>query len=260
MSLLNLALIQTDLYWQNPIANRAMLEEKIFGINQAVDLIALPEMFNTGFVMNPEVFAEPMGFTTMKWMHQMAKQTQAAITGSLAIKENGFYYNRLLYVLPDGSFQYYDKRHLFSIGGEADKYSAGNQQLIIDYKGFKIAFTICYDLRFPVWNRNKNLAYDVLLNVANWPSARSHVWDTLLKARAIENQAYCVGVNRIGLDGNKLPHAGHSAVIDFKGFAMNTISESEEIIYQTINKDALDDFRTKFPAYLDADDFQINGC
>jgi omega-amidase len=259
MKLLNLALVQTDLYWQNPIANRAMLEEKIFGINQAVDLIALPEMFNTGFVMNPEVFAEPMGFTTMKWMHQMAKQTQAAITGSLSIKENGFYYNRLLYVLPDGSFQYYNKRHLFSIGGETEKYTTGNQQLIIDYKGFKIACTICYDLRFPVWNRNKNLAYDVLLNVANWPSARSHVWDTLLKARAIENQAYCVGVNRIGLDGNKLPHSGHSAVIDFKGFAMNIISESEEIVYQTINKDALDDFRTKFPAYLDADDFQING-
>ncbi len=254
---MNLALIQTDLFWENSTANRAMLEEKIFAINQPVDIVALPEMFNTGFVMNPEVFAEPMNFTTMKWMHQMAKQTQAAIVGSLAIKASETFFNRLIWMNPDGSFQFYDKRHLFSIGGENNNYTAGNKQLIVNYKGFKIACTICYDLRFPVWNRNKNLAYDVLLNVANWPAARLHVWETLLKARAIENQAYCVGVNRIGFDGNGLAHSGHSAVIDFKGFALNTTSNSDEVIIIKLNKDDLDNFRTKFPVYLDADDFDI---
>ena len=255
--MLALTLVQTDLYWENPTANRAMLEEHIFDLKGKTDLIVLPEMFATGFTMNSALHAEPMHLHSMKWMQQMAQQTQAVVVGSLAIKEKNQYFNRLIWMEPSGRFDCYDKRHLFRMGGENQVYTAGNQRLIKELKGFKIAPFICYDLRFPVWLCNKNLEYDLLLFVANWPAARTHVWQTLLKARAIENQAYCVGVNRIGLDGNGLPHEGHSMVVDYKGFP---IFEAEnEVSIQTIllEKQPLDDFRSKFPSYLDGDDFEI---
>lgn len=257
MSSLTVSLVQTDLFWENPTANRAMLEEKICSIDQPIDLLILPEMFSTGFTMNPAKHAEPMRFTTMKWMHQMAKQSQAIVTGSVAIKEGNQYFNRLIWMQPDGVFSHYDKRHLFRMGGEADVYSAGNEHLIKEINGFKIALFICYDLRFPVWMRNLNLAYDVVLNVANWPSSRIQVWDLLLKARAIENQAYCIGVNRIGQDGTGLQHAGHSAVIDYKGNPIAEAKQAETILTTTIYKEPLNDFRAKFPAYLDADSFVL---
>ncbi len=256
---LHVAAIQTNLFWEDSIANLAMLEEKIATISQPIDLIVLPEMFTTGFTMNPMTFSEPMNFTTFKWLKQMAAQSGAAITGSFAVKDGQRYYNRLLFMLPDGSYMSYDKRHLFRMGGEDKVYEAGQKKIIVSFKGFHICPLICYDLRFPVWSRNVNLEYDILIYVANWPAARRNVWNTLLKARAIENQCYVVGVNRIGEDGNGLPHAGDSCFIDYKGEPTATMLNEEGIIYTTFEKKPLDDFREKFPAYLDADGFEISG-
>lgn len=255
--MLNITLIQTDLYWENPTANLAMLEEKIMNIEHETDLIVLPEMFTTGFSMNPAKVAEPMNLTATRWMKQMAAQTKAVITGSVVIKENDQFFNRLLWVEPNGTIDSYDKRHLFRMAKEHEVYSGGTKKIIKEIKGWKICPLICYDLRFPVWSRNTNLAYDVLLYVANWPAVRMYPWDSLLVARAIENQAYVVGVNRIGNDGNGIPHDGHSSVIDFKGEVLFK-NKGEAIVHQhSLDKKSLDDFRQKFPAYLDADGFEI---
>ena len=198
---MKVAIIQTALIWENPNANRIQFEEKIRGIEQNVDLIVLPEMFSTGFTMNPETVAETMNGETISWMQTLAKHKNSAITGSLVIVENGKYYNRLVFVLPSGEIKHYDKRHLFSLAGEEKVYTKGKTKLIIEYKGFKICPLICYDLRFPVFSRNVE-DYDVLLYVANWPKPRINAWNALLKARAIENMCYVVGVNRIGEDQN----------------------------------------------------------
>jgi omega-amidase len=294
---LSVTIIQTSLYWENPTANLANLEEKIATISTQSDLIILPEMFNTGFTMNVKAVAEPMNFTTFKWMRQQAKQTKAVITGSYIVKEGENYYNRLLWMRPDGTFEKYDKRHLFRMGGEHHHYSQGTERLIVELKGWKICPLICYDLRFPVWSRNKqvvshksmshksqvisehskvqeeiphdsqpttydlktydSLSYDILIYVANWPAVRSQVWDTLLQARALENQSYCIGVNRVGEDGMGLNYSGNSAVIDFKGNPLFYQKDTEVIKNQILSKQELDDFRTKFPAYLDADEFEI---
>jgi omega-amidase len=274
MQNLSVTLIQTDLFWENPTANLANLEEKMAQISLPTDLIILPEMFNTGFTMNVKAVAEPMNFTTFKWMKQQAKRTQAVITGSFIVKEGEQFYNRLIWMRPDGSFETYDKRHLFRMGGEHHNFAGGSVRLIVELKGWRICPLICYDLRFPVWSRNfqeggskkkgeniinqtSSLNYDLVIYVANWPAVRSQVWDVLLQARAIENQSFCIGVNRVGSDGMGLNYTGNSAVIDFKGNALFYQKNSEVIDSQVLNKKELDDFRAKFPAYLDADDFEI---
>jgi omega-amidase len=255
MSSLTVSVIQSDLYWEAPDANRAAFEEKIYGLVGS-DLIVLPEMFTTGFTMNPAL-AEPMNLFTTKWMKQMATLSNAVILGSVPITEGGKRFNRAIWMRPNGTFETYDKRHLFRMGNENEVYTAGQKQLIVELNGWKIAVFTCYDLRFPVWVRNKNLAYDLAIFVANWPAARNHVWQTLLKARALENQAFCIGANRVGVDGNGVPHDGLSAIIDFKGNAIAEASTEEVILTKTLIKSDLDSFRTKFPAYLDADDFEI---
>lgn len=283
---LSVTLIQTDLYWENPTANLANLEEKIAQVSTPTDLIILPEMFNTGFTMNVKSVAEPMNFTTFKWMKQQAKKTKAVVTGSYIVKEGQNCYNRLIWMRPDGSYETYDKRHLFRMGGENNNFSGGEKRLIVELKGWKICPLICYDLRFPVWSRqgfikeqshegtkaqsenmdaidsqstihNSQLTFDLLIYVANWPAVRSKVWDTLLQARAIENLSYCIGVNRVGEDGMGLHYNGNSAIIDYKGNQTFFQTDSEAICTQTLNKQDLEDFRTKFPAFLDADNFEI---
>lgn len=275
MQNLSVTLIQTNLFWENPTANLANLEEKIAQVSLPTDLIILPEMFNTGFTMDVKAVGEPMNFITFKWMKQQSKRTQAVITGSFIVKEGAQYFNRLIWMRPDGSFETYDKRHLFRMGGEHHNFSAGSHRLIVELKGWRICPLICYDLRFPVWSRNfqkekkskeedenvipdtSSLNYDLLIYVANWPAVRSQVWDTLLQARAIENQSFCIGVNRVGSDGMGLNYTGNSAVIDFKGNLIFYQKDSEIINCQILNKKDIDDFRAKFPAYLDADNFEI---
>ena len=252
---LKITLIQTNLYWEEPTANLAMLEEKIFGISEATDLIILPEMFNSGFTMNAAKIAEPMNLTTTRWMKQMAAQTGAVITGSFIVKEGEDFYNRLLWVEPNGEIDFYDKRHLFRMAKENDVFSEGNKKLIKTIKGWKVCPLICYDLRFPIWSRNVHLEYDLLIYVANWPKVRVDPWDSLLVARAIENQSYVVGVNRVGEDGNGFPYSGNSTIIDFAGKVLVREVDNEVILHYTLEKTLLDEFRQRFPAYLDADGF-----
>lgn len=263
---LSVTIIQTNLFWENPTANLANLEEKMAEIPLPTDLIILPEMFTTGFTMNAKSVAEPMNFTTFKWLKQQAKRTQAVITGSFIVKEGQHFFNRLIWMRPDGSFETYDKRHLFRMGEEDKTFTAGTKRLIVELKGWRICPLICYDLRFPVWSRNSysplanrksQIEYDLLIYVANWPSVRSQVWDTLLQARAIENQSYCIGVNRVGKDGMNLEYSGNSVVIDFKGNQLFYQKEGEVLNNQILSKTELEEFRAKFPAYLDADDFEI---
>jgi predicted amidohydrolase len=263
MDSLNVSFIQTQLYWQDIGANLAMLEEKIWEIHEPTDLILLPEMFNTGFTMDAKRFAEPVNFTTIKWMKQMAQQKNAAITGSYIVKESGNYFNRLYWIHPEGHVEYYDKRHLFRMGDEHLTFSPGDRSVIISYKGWKILPLICYDLRFPVWSRNKINTetqlpeYDLLIYVANWPAPRTDVWDTLLKARALENQCYSLGVNRVGTDGMKVDYSGHSACYSYKGELLNEINSEPSVQTITLDLKSLAEFRMKFPAYLDSDRFEI---
>jgi predicted amidohydrolase len=210
---LHVSIIQTAIYWESPIANRAEIEEQIAEIKGKTDLILLPEMFTTGFSSNAVELAEPMNFTTHKWMKQMANQYNAAVCGSIIIKENNQFFNRLLFIIPSGETSYYDKKHLFGYGGEDKLFSPGEKKLIVKYLGWNICPLICYDLRFPVFSRNIDLSYDVLIYSASWPASRINVWNTLLPARAIENQSYVIGVNRIGTDGNSIKHNGLSQCI-----------------------------------------------
>lgn len=255
--MLTVALIQTVLYWENPIANLAMLEEKIAEITQKVDLIVLPEMFTTGFSMKPEALAEPMNLTTFKWMRQMAEQSGAVLSGSYIVQEKGQHFNRLLWMPPNGEYDYYDKRHLFRMGKEHEHYTEGQRRIIKEINGWRICPLICYDLRFPVWARNQGLVYDVLLYVANWPAVRRGPWNTLLQARAIENLSYVLGVNRVGEDGHGVAHEGDSVVIDFKGDLLTDRDSAEKTVIYTLDKDALMSFRERFPAHMDADAFEI---
>lgn len=238
-----------------------MFEEKIWSMNVASDLIILPEMFTTGFTMDAADLAEPMGIRTFLWMKQMSKQTKAAVTGSYIVKDQGKFYNRLLWVTPDGEHKIYDKRHLFRMANEHLTFTGGVERMIVSWKGWKICPQICYDLRFPVWSRNTmkdgGLAFDVLLYVANWPSPRIAAWDTLLRARAIENSCYAIGVNRIGKDGNGVTYTGHSAVISPRGEPICVDSETEVIRTATLIRRDLDQLRDKFPVHLDADHFTV---
>lgn len=261
---LTITLLQSDLYWEEIDANLSAFEEKIWQIGRDTDVIVLPEMFTTGFTMNAQKLGEHMNMRTFKWMRQMADQTGALILGSFVAKVHDKFYNRMLWMEPGGNFKTYDKRHLFRMANEHKTYSAGESLLVAEWKGWRICPLICYDLRFPVWSRNtydaisKRLNYDLLIYVANWPQVRMYPWDSLLVARAIENQSYVVGVNRVGEDGNGFPHSGNSAVVDFTGKVLFREIDNEVIHHHTLDHSSLDEFRQRFPAYLDADSFVIN--
>lgn len=255
---LRVALIQADLVWENPVKNIANFTDKINAISKEIDLIVLPEMFNTGFTMNPDPVAETMDGETINWLKNIAKEKNCAITGSLIIREDNKYFNRLVFAFPQGEIKTYDKRHTFTLAGEDKVYTAGKKKLIVDYKGWKICPLICYDLRFPVWARNTE-DYDLLIYVANWPKTRIAAWDTLLKARAIENMTYCIGVNRVGLDANAYEYVGHSAVYDSLGNVISNLKPSEEkteII--TLNAQYLKKTREKLGFLYDRDDFNLS--
>lgn len=255
MSKLKVALIQSHLEWENPNANRNMLAEKIAAVPDDTDLVVLPEMFTTGFTMNPQNIAPSEGKTTVEWMQTIAMERNVALLGSVAIQEDNKYFNRLYFVYPDGEVISYDKKHTFTFAGEDKVYQAGNERLTLMYKNFKICPLICYDLRFPVWARN-TVDYDLLVYVANWPKPRTAAWDTLLQARAIENMAYCIGVNRIGKDGLGYEYSGHSAVYDTLGKQL-VFSEEEEIVYTELDKKHIEICRNKLKFLDDRDEFNL---
>ena len=261
MSTLTITTIQSNLIWEDKAANLRMLEQKITSIQEKTEIVVLPEMFNTGFSMRPEVLAETMQGETIEWMKRVSRENGIVLTGSLMIEESGNYYNRLVWMLPNGQYGHYDKRHLFAFGEEDKHYSPGNKRLIASVKGWKINLQVCYDLRFPVWARQKNTEagaeYDLLIYVANWPERRNHAWKTLLCARAIENQCYVVGVNRVGSDGNNVYHSGNSLVIDPLGQVLYHMADEEDVNTIMLQKEMLEDVRTKFPFWKDADDFNI---
>ena len=257
VSTLSFSLIQTALFWEDKGANLAMLAKKIMGIEAYTEIIVLPEMFSTGFSMQPEKFAETMDGPTVEWMRRISAEKKVILTGSLMIKEEEKYYNRLIWILPNGELGYYDKRHLFAFAGEDQHYSAGNKRLIASVKGWKINLQICYDLRFPVWARQQGEEYDVLLYVANWPEKRNHAWKTLLTARAIENQCISIGVNRVGLDGNNIAHSGDSLIVGPLGEVLYHCAYEEDVFTITLQKEELTNARTQFPFWKDADFFHI---
>lgn len=252
---LTVALIQSHLFWENPTGNRKLFEEKIEAISKPVDLIVLPEMFTTGFTMTPDHIPATDGEATLLWMQRMSGMKQAAIMGSTVFHEAGKWYNRMLFVFPDGSFTSYDKKHTFTLAGEHEVYENGTEKGLISYKGFKIRPLICYDLRFPVWARNVD-DYDLLVVVANWPKPRITAWDTLLKARAIENMAYCIGVNRVGIDGTGLEYVGHSAVYDTLGAEL-CFTTTESIEFATLTKSHIEGTRGKLRFLNDRDSFNL---
>ncbi len=268
---LKITIIQANLHWENKIKNLEMFAQKINSITEHTDIIVLPEMFTTGFSMKPHEFAESMTGPTIIWLKEQAVKKKCVITGSFICEENGNYFNRLVWASADGNCDTYDKRHLFRMANEDNYYTAGNEKIIVELKGWKICPLVCYDLRFPVWSRNTNTSerptdkenviyeYDILIYVANWPEVRSYPWKTLLLARAIENQCYVVGLNRVGDDGNKIYHSGDSAVINAKGISVSKTKAHEESVETvTLNYEELASFRKSFPAMLDADEFQIN--
>ena len=257
LSTLSFSLIQTALFWEDKSANLAMLAEKIRRIEEYTEVIVLPEMFSTGFSMQPEKFAETMDGPTIEWMRSLSAEKKAILTGSIIIKEDEKYYNRLIWMLPNGELGYYDKRHLFAFAGEDQHYSAGNKRLIASVKGWKINLQICYDLRFPVWARQQGEEYDVLLYVANWPEKRNHAWKTLLTARAIENQCITMGLNRVGLDGNNIAHSGDSLIVGPLGEVLYHCAYEEDVFTITLQKEEITNARTQFPFWKDADFFHI---
>ncbi|SDG62160.1 Carbon-nitrogen hydrolase [Flavobacterium omnivorum] len=250
-------LIQAPLIWENPQSNRDYFEAKINSITENMDLIVLPEMFTSGFTMSPETVAETMQGETITWLKALAKARNCAFTGSLVIKENGNFYNRLVFVFPSGEIQFYDKRHLFTLAGEDKVYTSGNQKTVIDYLGWKICPLICYDLRFPAFSRNSE-DYDLLIYVASWPKIRTNAWDALLKARAIENMSYVIGVNRIGADGNAYEYIGHSQALDFLGNYILEPVTSEGNFSVLLDKEIMLGTRHKLGFLNDRDAFEIN--
>ncbi len=282
MSSLTITTIQTNLAWENKAANLRMLKDKINEAGAKTEVVVLPEMFSTGFSMQAPLLAETMDGETIAWMKEMASTNKIILTGSVIIKENEQYFNRLIWMLPNGQYGYYDKRHLFTLGKEHEYYSPGNKRLIASVKGWKINLQICYDLRFPVWARNRIIEeelpykesqlieapdgqpiatlrpeYDLLIYVANWPERRSHAWKTLLCARAIENQCYVVGVNRVGKDGHNNNHSGNSLVIDPFGEVLYHMADEEDVATTTLYKEKLEEVRTKLPFWKDGDNFMI---
>ncbi len=263
MQNLIVSLIQSDLIWEDRAQNLTNFTQQIRAIEEATDLILLPEMFTTGFAMEPQKLAEPMGGPTMQWMHRMATENNCVLAGSFIIKENNNFFNRLIWMRPNGSYEYVDKKHLFTFAGENKHYTPGNRKIIVEIKGWKIMPLICYDLRFPVWSKNrhdseKGFDYDCMINVANWPDKRSHVWRILLMARALENQAYVIGINRIGTDGNNIGYSGDSAVISPKGENLSNIAPNKEQVETVVlSRCELDSFRDNFKVWADWDRFKI---
>src|SRR5580692_12604683 len=281
MSTLTVTTIQPDLQWEDKAANLQRLEEKIDGIGVHTELVVLPEMFSTGFSMRPEAFAERMDGPAVGWMRSVAARKKIILTGSLIVEEDGNYFNRLIWMLPNGQYGCYDKRHRFAYAGEDEHYTAGQKRLVASVKGWKVLLLVCYDLRFPVWSRQQpapaaealakaahpaspagtaaqaDLEYDLIVCIANWPERRSHAWKTLLQARAIENQSYVIGVNRVGEDGNQIAHSGDTMIIDPLGEILYHGAEKEEVFTQTLHKDKLEEIRQRFPFWKDADHFHI---
>ena len=264
--MLTVATIQADLVWEDKAANLDRFREKIEALSSEVELVILPEMFTTGFSMSPQTLAETADGETIAWMKQLSQDRNIVIVGSMIAKENDSYFNRLICMLPTGSYGIYDKRHLFSFAGEENHYSAGNKRLIASMKGWKINLQICYDLRFPVWARQQMKVseteeiipeYDMLVYVANWPERRVHAWRTLLCARAMENQCYVIGVNRVGNDGNGIYHNGSTMIIGPLGEVLYHAVDEEDICEMTLSKEELKDIRNKFSFLKDGDDFNI---
>lgn len=254
---LTVTVVQADLVWEDVQANLKSFSKKIEDLSAQTDLIILPEMFNTGFSMDPKRLSEEMDGPTMTWMANMADLKHASIAGSLIIQEDGHYFNRFVWMHPGGMYQTYDKRHLFTMAGEHHHYVRGEDRLKIKYKGWRICPMICYDLRFPVWSRNNGF-YDLLIYVANWPDKRAYDWRTLLAARAIENQAYVVGVNRVGIDGNNHHYSGHSAIIDPGWHKVLWQQEEKEAVHtQVLSAKHLLKVREQLPFLADQDDFVI---
>jgi predicted amidohydrolase len=253
---LRVTMIQADLAWQDPSTNRRELAAHFRGLAGHTDLIVLPEMFTTGFSMDAAALAEPMDGPTIGWLREESAAVGCAITGSLIVKEGGRHYNRLVWATPDGGLAYYDKRHLFRMAREDEHYAAGNRRLTVELKGWRICPLVCYDLRFPVWSRNRG-DYDVLLYVANWPSRRRTAWSALLRARAIENVCYVVGVNRVGKDGNGASYAGDSVALDFLGNVLGGDRGGDFVETVVFDRESLATFRRDFPVHLDADDFTL---
>jgi predicted amidohydrolase len=274
---LKVTIIQSNLHWENKEANLAMFEQKLMQVKDNMEIVVLPEMFNTGFSMKPELLAEKMDGISVEWMKRVSKEKKIILAGSLIVEENGNYFNRLIWMQPNGQYGYYDKRHLFAFGGEDQKYSSGSKRLIASVKGWKINLLVCYDLRFPVWARqsipltlladgtfeksgdenNAAPEYDVLIYVANWPERRNHAWKTLLQARAIENQCYVVGANRVGNDGNELYYSGDSMIVDPLGEVLYTSAYEENIFTCSLPLEKLLTVRAKFPFLKDGDPFIV---
>ncbi len=256
---LKITVFQAYLFWENIDKNLQNISLKLAdGVREKTDLIVLPEMFSTGFTMQAKALAEEVNGKTMQWMKKIAQNFDCVVTGSIIIKEKENYYNRLIWMQPNGDFKTYNKHHLFSMGGEDDVYTPGKEKLIVELKGWKINLAICYDLRFPVWLRNQNTEYDILLLIASWPDKRSSHWRTLIHARAIENQSYVVAVNRVGHDGNQIYHSGHSMCIDPYGKTIYYKPEDEDLYTFSINYEELVKTRRSYPFLKDADDFTIN--
>ena len=253
---MKVALLQMPIVWENAQANRDYIDQKIIDCAAHIDLFVLPEMFTTGFSMQPEHICESMNGATVQWMQRLALAKNSAVAGSIIIKENNKFFNRLLFVHPTGRMDFYDKRHLFSLAGEHDRYTAGTQKTIVDFRGFRFCLQICYDLRFPVFSRNTE-NYDVLLYVANWPEPRIAAWDALLKARAIENMSYCLGVNRTGTDANKHEYCGHTQAIDYLGKNILDAQTCVGLFVVEIDKNMIHDTRKKLNFLADQDRFTI---
>lgn len=255
---LKISIVQTDIAWENKQENLRMLREKLHALRGTTEIVVLPEMFSTGFTMKSWELAEPVSGITVRILKELAADFQLALCGSFICSERSNYYNRAFFITPEGEEYYYDKRHLFRMGNEAEHFSDGNNKLIISYRGWNICLLVCYDLRFPVWSRNVNNEYDLLIYVASWPQTRRLAWDTLLCARALENMCYVCGVNRVGVDGNKLIYNGGSVVFSAKGELLASVPDGEEGI-ETVSLSliSLQQLRDKFPVWKDADTFRL---
>lgn len=253
-----LSIAQQPLAWHDAAANRAHFAAAIAPLAGTTDLVVLPEMFTSGFTMKPEEFAEAADGATRAWLLEQARALDAAVGGSVAVNDNGRYYNRFMLALPQGLTYWYDKRHLFRMGGEHRHYAAGGHALIIEWRGVRLCPMVCYDLRFPVWSRRRpELEYDLLIYSANWPAARRYAWSALLRARAIENQAFVAGVNRVGDDGHGVAHLGDSVVLDFTGQPLLELQDQPQVVTLPLDLEALRAWRDRFPAQLDADAFTL---
>lgn len=251
-------LVQQPLAWHDAAANRAHFASVLAPLAGFTDLVVLPEMFTTGFTMQPETYAEAADGPTRAWLLEQAKSLDAVVSGSVAVNDDGRHFNRFMLAMPDGLTYWYDKRHLFRMGGEHRHYEAGDHALIVEWRGARLCPLVCYDLRFPVWSRRRpELEYDVVIYTANWPAARRFAWTSLLRARAIENQAFCVGVNRVGDDGLGVAHAGDSVALDFTGQPLLELNDKAQVVTVPLDLDALRAWRDKFPAQLDADAFTL---